>query len=151
CLLKGSVEVAPRVGLADGICDLVSTGATLEANGLKEVAEVFRSKASLIQRSEPLGDEKQVTLDTLLPRIQGVMKAKESKYIMLHAPKDKISEVSALMPGKETPTVLPLAGRDDLVAVHVVATETFFWETMEQLKALGCNSILVMPIEKMMG
>ena len=78
------------------------------------------------------------------------MKAKESKYIMLHAPKDKIAQVSELMPGKETPTVLPLAGRDDLVAVHVVATETFFWETMEALKALGCNSILVMPIEKMM-
>ena len=151
CLLKGSVEVAPRVGLADGICDLVSTGATLEANGLKEVAEVFRSKASLIQRAEPLGNEKQDILNTLLPRIQGVMKAKESKYIMLHAPKDKINEVSALMPGKETPTILPLAGRDDLVAVHVVATETFFWETMEKLKALGCNSILVMPIEKMMG
>lgn len=150
CLLKGSVEVAPRVGLADGICDLVSTGATLEANGLKEVAEVFRSKASLIQRSEPLGEAKQEILNTLIPRIQGVMKAKESKYIMLHAPKDKISEVSALMPGKETPTILPLAGREDLVAVHVVATETFFWETMEKLKELGCNSILVMPIEKMM-
>ena len=151
CLLKGSVEVAPRVGLADGICDLVSTGATLEANGLKEVAEVFRSKASLIQRSDALGDEKQAILDTLLPRINGVMKAKESKYIMLHAPKDKVEQVSALMPGKETPTILPLAGRDDLVAVHVVATETFFWETMEELKTLGCNSILVMPIEKMMG
>lgn len=151
CLLKGSVEVAPRVGLADGICDLVSTGATLEANGLIEVEEIFRSKASLIQTASPLSSEKQAILDTLLPRIMGVMKAKESKYIMLHAPKDKIAEVSALMPGKETPTVLPLAGRDDLVAVHVVATETFFWETMENLKALGCDSILVMPIEKMMG
>lgn len=151
CLLKGSVEVAPRVGLADGICDLVSTGATLEANGLKEVEVIFRSKASLIQTAEPLDEAKQKILETLLPRIQGVMKAKESKYIMLHAPKDKISEVSALMPGTETPTILPLAERDDLVAVHVVATETFFWETMEQLKALGCHSILVMPIEKMMG
>lgn len=151
CLLKGSVEVAPRVGLADGICDLVSTGATLEANGLKEVAEVFRSKASLIQKADPLSSEKQAILDTLLPRIQGVMKAKESKYIMLHAPKSKLEEVGALMPGKETPTILPLAGRDDIVAVHVVATETFFWETMEELNALGCNSILVMPIEKMMG
>ncbi|REL35186.1 ATP phosphoribosyltransferase [Thalassotalea euphylliae] len=150
CLLKGSVEVAPRVGLADGICDLVSTGATLEANGLKEVEVIYRSKASLIQGVE-LAPEKQAILDTLLPRIQGVMKAKESKYIMLHAPKDKLDEVSNLMPGKETPTVLPLAGRDDLVAVHVVATETFFWETMEALKALGCDSILVMPIEKMMG
>lgn len=151
CLLKGSVEVAPRVGLADGICDLVSTGATLEANGLKEVEEIFRSKASLIQTATPLSSEKQNILDTLLPRIQGVMKAKESKYIMLHAPKDKIAQVSALMPGKETPTILPLAERDDIVAVHVVATETFFWETMEELNRLGCNSILVMPIEKMMG
>lgn len=151
CLLKGSVEVAPRVGLADGICDLVSTGATLEANGLKEVEEIFRSKASLIQTQTPLTAEKQTILDTLLPRIQGVMKAKESKYIMLHAPKEKIAQVSALMPGKETPTILPLAEREDIVAVHVVATETFFWETMEELKALGCNSILVMPIEKMMG
>ena len=151
CLLKGSVEVAPRVGLANGICDLVSTGATLEANGLKEVEVIYRSKASLIQSSTTINAEKQAILDTLLPRIQGVMKAKESKYIMLHAPKNKIEEVSNLMPGKETPTVLPLAGRDDLVAVHVVATETFFWETMEALKALGCDSILVMPIEKMMG
>ena len=151
CLLKGSVEVAPRVGLSDGICDLVSTGATLEANGLVEVEEIFQSNASLIQTANALVPEKQAILDTLLPRIQGVMKAKESKYIMLHAPKDKIAQVSALMPGKETPTILPLAGREDLVAVHVVATETFFWETMEQLNALGCNSILVMPIEKMMG
>jgi ATP phosphoribosyltransferase len=151
CLLKGSVEVAPRVGLADGICDLVSTGATLEANGLKEVQVIFTSKASLIQTPAPLSTDKQAVLDTLLPRMKGVMMAQESKYIMLHAPKDKIAEVSALMPGSETPTVLPLHGRDDLVAVHVVATETFFWETMEKLKALGCDSILVMPIEKMMG
>jgi ATP phosphoribosyltransferase len=151
CLLKGSVEVAPRVGLSDGICDLVSTGATLEANGLKEVEVIFKSQASLIQNPADLAPAKQKILDTLLPRIQGVMKAKESKYIMLHAPKNKVAEVSALMPGKETPTILPLAGRDDIVAVHVVATETFFWETMEQLKALGCDSILVMPIEKMMG
>ncbi|RHW74857.1 ATP phosphoribosyltransferase [Colwellia sp. RSH04] len=151
CLLKGSVEVAPRVGLSDGICDLVSTGATLEANGLKEVEVIFKSTASLIQNPAVLEPSKQKILDTILPRIQGVMKANESKYIMLHAPKGKLAQVSALMPGKETPTVLPLAGRDDLVAVHVVATETFFWETMEELKSLGCDSILVMPIEKMMG
>ena len=112
---------------------------------------IFKSQASLIQNPANLAPEKQQILDTLLPRIQGVMKAKESKYIMLHAPKDKVELVSSLMPGKETPTILPLAGRDDIVAVHVVATETFFWETMEQLKELGCNSILVMPIEKMMG
>lgn len=151
CQLNGSVEVAPRVGLADGICDLVSTGATLEANGLKEVTEIYRSKAALIQTATPLSSDKQQILDTLLPRIQGVLKARESKYIMLHAPKDKLNEVVALMPGSETPTVLPLADRDDRVAIHVVSTETFFWETMEQLTGLGCNSILVMPIEKMMG
>ncbi|TLU61234.1 ATP phosphoribosyltransferase [Thalassotalea litorea] len=151
CKLNGSVEVAPRVGLADGICDLVSTGATLEANGLKEVEVIYTSKAALISGEKPLSGEKAKTFDKLLPRMQGVLKAKESKYIMLHAPKGKLAEVITLMPGSETPTVLPLAGRDDRVAVHMVSTETFFWETMEQLKDLGCNSILVLPIEKMMG
>ena len=150
-MLTGSVEVAPRAGIADAICDLVSTGATLDANGLYEAVDIFRSKAVLIQQAGSLSADKQALVDTLLPRINGVMQAKESKYIMLHAPKDKIEQVSALMPGKETPTILPLAGREDIVAVHVVATETFFWETMEELNALGCNSILVMPIEKMMG
>ncbi|MDN3651299.1 ATP phosphoribosyltransferase [Thalassotalea ponticola] len=149
--LNGSVELAPRVGLADGICDLVSTGTTLEANGLKEVEVIFKSKAALIKGPNRLSEAKQATLDTLLPRIKGVLKARESKYIMLHAPKDKLNEVTSLLPGSETPTVLPLAERDDRVAVHMVSTETIFWETMEQLKALGCNSILVMPIEKMMG
>lgn len=151
CTLNGSVEVAPRVGLADGICDLVSTGTTLEANGLKEVEVIYQSKAALIKGEKALSQEKQKTLNTLLPRIQGVLKAKESKYIMMHAPKDKLNEVVALMPGSETPTVLPLAERNDRVAIHMVSTETFFWETMEELNALGCNSILVMPIEKMMG
>ncbi|QDP00977.1 ATP phosphoribosyltransferase [Thalassotalea sp. PS06] len=151
CRLNGSVEVAPRVGLADGICDLVSTGTTLEANGLKEVEVIYTSKAALISGEKPLSGEKAKIFDKLLPRIQGVLKARESKYIMLHAPKDKLSEVITLMPGSETPTVLPLAERDDRVAVHMVSTETFFWETMEELKDLGCNSILVLPIEKMMG
>lgn len=149
-MLTGSVEVAPRAGLADAICDLVSTGATLEANGLKEEEVIFRSKAVLIKRSQPLSEEKQALIDTLLPRINGVMQAKESKYIMLHAPKARIEEVHALLPGSENPTVLPLAGNDDLVAVHVVSAETLFWETMEKLKSLGCSSILVLPIEKMM-
>ncbi|WP_371379593.1 ATP phosphoribosyltransferase [Thalassotalea aquiviva] len=151
CKLNGSVEVAPRVGLADGICDLVSTGTTLEANGLKEVEVIYKSKAALIKSEQGLNPTKQATLNTLLPRIKGVLKARESKYIMLHAPKDKLNDVVALMPGRETPTVLPLAEREDRVAIHMVSTETFFWETMEELKQLGCNSILVMPIEKMMG
>lgn len=149
--LTGSVEVAPRAGLAEAICDLVSTGATLEANGLREKDEVFVSKAVLIQKAQPLADEKQQLIDTLLPRINGVMQAKESKYIMLHAPKDKLNEVSQLLPGAEDPTVLPLATESDQVAIHVVSHENLFWETMEKLKSLGCTSILVLPIEKMMG
>lgn len=151
-MLTGSVEVAPRAGLADAICDLVSTGATLEANGLKEEEVIFRSKAVLIQRATDLPANKQALIDTLMPRLKGVMQAKESKYIMLHAPKSCIEEVKGLLPGSENPTVLPLAnGADsDMVAIHVVSPETLFWETMEKLKGLGCSSILVLPIEKMM-
>jgi ATP phosphoribosyltransferase len=150
-MLTGSVEVAPRAGVADAICDLVSTGATLEANGLREEDEVFVSKAVLIQKSEDLSPDKQALITRLLPRIDGVLQAKESKYIMLHAPKNYLEQVKSLLPGAEDPTVLPLAGINDRVAVHVVSSETLFWETMEKLKALGCSSILVLPIEKMMG
>ena len=150
-MLTGSVEVAPRAGVADAICDLVSTGATLEANGLREEDEVFVSKAVLIQKTENLPPEKQALVTRLLPRIDGVLQAKESKYIMLHAPKNYLEQVKSLLPGAENPTVLPLAGIDDRVAIHVVSSETLFWETMEKLKALGCSSILVLPIEKMMG
>ena len=150
-MLTGSVEVAPRAGIAEAICDLVSTGATLEANGLEEATEIFVSKAVLIQKSESLSGEKQKLVDTLMPRINGVMQAKESKYIMLHAPTAKLEEVKRLLPGAEDPTVLPLSENGDQVALHVVSPENLFWETMEQLKALGCTSILVMPIEKMMG
>ncbi len=150
-MLTGSVEVAPRAGVADAICDLVSTGATLEANGLREEDEVFASKAVLIQKSEALTEQKQALVSRLLPRIDGVIQAKESKYIMLHAPKSYLEQVKSLLPGAENPTVLPLTGDDERVAIHVVSSETLFWETMEKLKALGCSSILVLPIEKMMG
>lgn len=150
-MLTGSVEVAPRAGIADAICDLVSTGATLEANGLAEKDMVFESKAVLIQKEEALSESKQALISKLLPRIDGVMQAKESKYIMLHAPTAYLEQVKSLLPGAENPTVLPLSGLDDRVAIHVVSSETLFWETMEKLKALGCSSILVLPIEKMMG
>lgn len=151
-MLTGSVEVAPRAGVADAICDLVSTGATLEANGLQEEEVIFRSKAVLIQRSgDDLSDEKAALINRLVPRIDGVIQAKESKYIMLHAPKAYLEQVKSLLPGAENPTVLPLAGAADTVAIHVVSPEDLFWETMEKLKSLGCSSILVMPIEKMMG
>jgi ATP phosphoribosyltransferase len=150
-MLTGSVEVAPRAGVADAICDLVSTGATLEANGLHEEDVIFRSKAIFIQRSGELPEAKQALINKLLPRIDGVIQAKESKYIMLHAPKAYLEQVKALLPGSENPTVLPLAGNDNTVAIHVVSPENLFWETMEKLKELGCSSILVMPIEKMMN
>lgn len=150
-MLTGSVEVATRAGLADAICDLVSTGATLEANGLVEQDVIFRSQVQFIQRADALSESKQALIDKILTRLDGVQLAKESKYIMLHAPKAKLSEVEAILPGAERPTILPLSHTDEQVAVHVVSTENLFWETMEQLKALGCSSILVMPIEKMLG
>ena len=149
-MLTGSVEVAPRAGLADAICDLVSSGATLEANGLKEVQVIYRSKATLIQAAGELEPSKQATIDTLMPRLQGMLQARESKYIMLHAPKERLAEITALLPGAEKPTIMNLAGDTNHVALHVVSTETLFWETMEKLKALGASSILVLPIEKMM-
>ncbi|EHC56030.1 ATP phosphoribosyltransferase [Salmonella enterica subsp. enterica serovar Inverness str. R8-3668] len=162
CLLNGSVEVAPRAraagrrylrsraGLADAICDLVSTGATLEANGLREVEVIYRSKACLIQRDGEMAQSKQELIDKLLTRIQGVIQARESKYIMMHAPSERLEEVIALLPGAERPTILPLAGEQQRVAMHMVSSETLFWETMEKLKTLGASSILVLPIEKMM-
>lgn len=150
CMLNGSVEVAPRAGLADAICDLVSTGATLEANGLKEAEVIFRSKAVLIQRMGEFDADKTALIERLLTRIKGVIQAKESKYIMLHAPSETLEQVVELLPGAEDPTILPLAHDKQRVAVHLVSTENLFWETMEKLKALGASSILVLPIEKMM-
>ncbi|MGO1298990.1 MAG: ATP phosphoribosyltransferase [Vibrio sp.] len=150
CMLTGSVEVAPRAGLADAIADLVSTGATLEANGLKEVEVIFESKATLIQRTGEFAPDKVNLINRLLTRMQGVQQAKESKYIMLHAPVDKLEEITALLPGAEDPTVLPLSADKSRMALHLVSAENLFWETMEQLKALGASSILVLPIEKMM-
>ncbi|WP_028025048.1 ATP phosphoribosyltransferase [Enterovibrio calviensis] len=150
CMLNGSVEVAPRAGLADAICDLVSTGATLEANGLKEAEVIFRSKAVLIQRTGDFASDKEALIERLLTRINGVIKAKESKYIMLHAPSETLEKIVELLPGAEDPTILPLAHDKQRVAVHLVSTENLFWETMEKLKDLGASSILVLPIEKMM-
>jgi ATP phosphoribosyltransferase len=150
CTLKGSVEVAPRAGIADAICDLVSTGATLEANGLKEAQIFYRSQAVLIQSTTTLSDEKQQLLDILLTRFNSVIQARESKYVMLHAPKANLDKIISLLPGAENPTILPLADVNKVV-VHAVSSETLLWETMEELKKLGASSILVMPIEKMLG
>ncbi len=151
CMLKGSVEVAPRAGLADGICDLVSTGATLEANGLYETEVIYRSTACLIQSEQEQTPGKQALIDKILSRINGVTRAKESKYILLHAPTDTLERIVNLLPGAENPTILPLKDDQSRVAIHAVSTEDLFWDTMEELTELGASSILVMPIEKMMG
>ena len=151
CMLKGSVEVAPRAGLSDAICDLVSTGATLEANGLYETEVIYQSTACLIQSTNSQPDDKQALINKILSRINGVVRAKESKYILLHAPTETLEQIVALLPGAENPTVLPLNDDTNRVAIHAVSTEDLFWDTMEQLTQLGASSILVMPIEKMMG
>lgn len=149
-LLTGSVEVAPRAGLADAICDLVCTGATLQANGLKEVETIFESKAVIIARDQELYPEKQAVADKIITRLRGVMAAKESKYIMMNAPRNKLKEITALLPGAENPSIIELEGDTERVAMHVVSREKLFWETMESLKELGATSILVVPIEKML-
>jgi ATP phosphoribosyltransferase len=149
--MSGSVEVAPRLHIADAICDIVASGATLAANNLVEITTVLRSEALLIRGEEPLAAEKEAIIARLLPRFQGALQAEDSKYIMLHAPKEHLADIIRLLPGAESPTLLPLQGRDDLMAVHAVCRESVFWETMEQIKEAGGSAILVLPIEKMMG
>ena len=149
--MKGAVELAPSIGIADSICDLVSSGATLEANGLEAFETILKSEAVLIQSSRTLAPEKADLLSKLLRRIEGVLKSSDSKYIMLNAPKDQVDAIQAILPGSDAPTIIPLAGSDDLVAIQAVCTETVFWETLEDLKALGARAILVLPIEKMMS
>ena len=149
--MKGAVELAPSIGLAESICDLVSSGATLEANGLVAFETILKSEAVLIQSGRALSADKQALLSKLMSRIDGVIKSAETKYIMLNAPKNKVSAITELLPGSDAPTIIPLAGNDDLVALQAVCTENIFWETLEDLKALGARAILVLPIEKMMS
>ncbi|QJC37245.1 ATP phosphoribosyltransferase [Enterobacteriaceae endosymbiont of Donacia thalassina] len=150
CMLNGSVELAPRLGLSDAICDLVSTGATLEAHGMKEVEIIYNSQACLIQRYDKITTFKQLLINKLLARIKGVIQARESKYIMLHVPNKKLEKVMTLLPYVQNLTILPLRGEIKKVAIHMVCSETLFWEKMEKLKLLGASSILVLPIEKIM-
>ncbi len=145
--ISGSVEIAPGIGLADVVCDLVSSGSTLFMNGLKEVETILQSQSVLI-RNEKLGDESLQWLNKLLFRIQAVKKAKRNKYVLLNAPNNKLSDVIALLPGMKSPTVLPLA-ETGWSSVHSVLSEDEFWDKIEQLKAAGAEGILVVPIEKM--
>ncbi len=148
---SGAVEIAPRLGKADLICDLVSTGGTLAANGLREIDTILESEAVIIQTEAPLPEWKQELVDRILQRLDGVLQVHESKYIMLHAPRVALPEIRDLLPGSEAPTVLPLDGHDDKVAVHAVCRENVFWETLENLKAAGASSLLVLPVEKMLA
>jgi ATP phosphoribosyltransferase len=148
---SGAVEIAPKLGRAEFICDLVSTGGTLKANGLAEVEVILESEAVVIQTNKPLGTEKQALVDKILQRLDGVLQVRESKYIMLHAPKTALAEIRDLLPGSEAPTILRLDGSDDKVAVHAVCRENVFWETLENLKAAGASSLLVLPVEKMLA
>ncbi len=148
---SGAVEIAPKLGKADFICDLVSTGSTLAANQLREVETVLESEAVVIQTRATLSDTKRQWIDRLLQRLDGVLQVRESKYVMLHAPRCALEEIVALLPGSESPTVIPLDGTGDKVAVHAVCRENVFWETLENLKSAGASSLLVVPVEKMLA
>ncbi|MCC9044539.1 ATP phosphoribosyltransferase [Myroides sp. M-43] len=145
--ISGSVEIAPSIGLANGVCDIVSSGSTLMSNGLKEVEKVLDSQAVLIS-NQALGEKKQALLDKLLFRIKSVLNAKERKYILLNAPNDKLDQIISILPGMKSPTILPLAD-EGWSSLHSVIQEDQFWDIIDELKALGAEGILVAPIEKM--
>ena len=145
--ISGSVEIAPRIGLADAICDLVSSGSTLFSNELTELEPVLKSEAILISNKN-LSAEKQNLLDKLLFRVRAVKKAKNNKYVLLNAPNDKLGEICRLLPGMKSPTILPLAEKG-WSSVHSVISEDDFWNVIENLKASGAQGILIVPIEKM--
>lgn len=144
--ISGSVEVAPSIGLADAICDLVSTGSTLMSNGLKEVEVILKSEAVLIKGE--LAHEKAKLLNELLFRIKSVNTAKKHKYLLLNAPNAAIEQISDVLPGMKSPTITPL-GEEGWSSLHSVVEEDIFWEKIDQLKSLGAQGILVIPIEKM--
>ncbi len=145
--ISGSVEIAPGIGLTDGICDIVSTGSTLLSNGLKEVENILNSEAVMISHNN-LDDTKRDLLDKLIFRIKSVQKAAESKYILLNAPNDKLDIIVDLLPGMKSPSILPLA-EEGWSSVHSVVGEEDFWDVIDQLKENGAESLLVVPIEKM--
>ena len=145
--ISGSVEIAPSIGLADAVCDLVSSGSTLLSNGLKEVETIMRSE-SVAVKGRDLTPGRQKILDDLLFRIRSVRKASSSKYIVLNVPNEKIEGVAAMLPGMKSPTVMPLA-EEGWSSLHSVVDEDRFWEVIDNLKTAGAEGILVVPIEKM--
>lgn len=145
--ISGSVEIAPGIGLADAICDIVSTGSTLLSNGLKEVEVVLQSEAVLVADPE-LSETKKTILEKLLFRIEAVQSAKNNKYILLNCPNDSVEKITSVIPGMKSPTVMPLS-RKGWSSLHSVVNENDFWEKIDQLKSFGAEGILVIPIEKM--
>jgi ATP phosphoribosyltransferase len=145
--ISGSVEIAPGIGLADAVCDIVSSGSTLMTNGLIEVSTILRSEAVIIGNKK-LSEEKKAILDRLLFRIRAVKNARENKYILLNAPEKSIQEICRILPGMKSPTILPLAEKG-WCSLHSVVKEDEFWERIDQLKSAGAEGILVIPIEKM--
>jgi ATP phosphoribosyltransferase len=145
--ISGSVEVAPTIGLADGICDIVSSGNTLFMNGLRELEVILQSEAVLVQNSK-LSIEKKDILDKLIFRMKAVLSSRNSKYILLNAPNEAIAEISRILPGMKSPTVLPLA-EPGWSSLHSVISEDQFWEKIDALKNAGAEGILIVPIEKM--
>ncbi|MBS9523094.1 ATP phosphoribosyltransferase [Litoribacter ruber] len=145
--ISGSVEIAPSIGLAEGICDIVSSGSTLMMNGLKEVEKIFNSEAVLISNKD-LTAEKQAIIEKLLFRINAVQTGKSNRYVLLNAPNESLEKITALIPGMKSPTILPLA-EEGWSSVHSVIPEDQFWEVIEELKGAGAQGILVVPIEKM--
>ena len=145
--ISGSVEIAPSIGLAEAICDIVSTGGTLLSNGLKEVATVFQSQAVLIA-SKQLSAEKQAILDKLLFRIDSVQRGQNAKYVVLNAKESDVANIKALLPGMKAPSIMPLA-ESGWVSIHSVISENDFWDIIEALREAGAQGILVLPIEKM--
>lgn len=146
-VIQGSVEIAPGIGLSDGIFDIVSSGSTLVSNKLREVEVVMKSEALLIGNKE-LTAEKQAILDEFLFRIKSVLVAEDKKYVLMNAPSDKVKEICSILPGIKSPTILPLA-TEGWTSIHAVIDQKHFWEIVGQLKAAGAEGILVLPIEKM--
>ncbi len=148
--LSGSVEIAPRLEIADAISDLVSTGGTLKANGLVEVLNIFQSETQLIKTNKPLSNGKEELINRILQRIEGYQKAAKSRYIMMNAPGDSVPLIKDILPSLKSPTVMPLAD-NGMVAVHAVVPLSTFWDVMEKLKAAGATGIVMLPIESMIA
>lgn len=148
--ISGAVEITPTLEVADVICDLVSSGGTLKANGLVELEPIMYSECQLIQTAKPVDPKKQELIDKFLLRIEGRQKAERSRYIMMNAPEDSLDEITSIIPSLNSPTVLPLADKN-MIAIHSVIPLDEFWEVMEQLKEAGATGIVVMPIENMIA